>query len=250
VARAIKPHFVIINAGVGSQFDPFFTGGSEIQSIYEDVNSKTRIIREYDLITDPTPNPSPALDRTLTFDEFGTYGIGLVGLQNQNINTNNFFFKFNSDSPKYTDTFYETTAGDADSDYKVTSKYTSTEPSFPTPILRRVVKEIINDTLRAKYYRKGFTWWDLLRRLTLDEVGDMLGKLQSSIWRDLGNGKFNGGEKIHVSLNSDDEITGIITTKPASDDESSEFTSTEPGDIEDTTYVTDDDRINTNATGD
>jgi len=249
VARGLVPKVLVFVFSSGSKFLPIREGFSDIISISNDTNSKRRFVRGMPIISHPSPDTAGyALDRTLVFDEFGTYGIGLVGQQYGNLNTNKFFFKFDPDSSKYKDTFYKTTGGDHENDYTVCSTYTGDEPAQETPILRRVAKEIINETLRAKYYRKGFTWWDILSRLTLGEVGRMINDLPPDIWKDLATGRFTGGNKIFPSLNSDDEITGIITTKPSADDETIAMGVTDdPVDITDTKIIKATDRFDTIA---
>ena len=248
LARGIIPKVIVFVFGTGSK-NTVFHAMSDIKDVYFDDDYERRVTREVNIISHPDQSRNnleePVLERKGIFSDFGTYGLGRIGASIVNPHKNKFYYTFDATKPKYTDVFFDA-AGSAMEhggfgDVPGLVGYSSEEPEPVTPILRRIAKDIITDTLSIKYFRKNFTWWDIYRRIKLSEVGELFQDISPSIFKDLENGVFTNGQRITDSLNSKEDITGVIIQQPTP--EGPIPAELNPESILDTTYISVEERI-------
>jgi len=202
IARGIIPRALIILRAIGSKYTPFHSK-SKIEKIYENTEGLTRVIRSCELV--PYMEPSieknmHALKRKYTFLEYGTYGLGPIGVQKSNHKNGEYdvdrtFFE------------YEPSANSSRELYFRGESYVSSAPDVVLPPTTNLVSGII-DRLKSNYYYTHFTWWDIFRRLTLLEFNQLQLEITGDVLKKLKNGELTGGVSITHVL-SNEPNTGI-----------------------------------------
>jgi len=206
ITRGIAPRVLVFVFGSGSKHNPFHAT-SKINSIFTDDDGGQRIHRACDLV--PYMHPSitgggnHVLKQQYTFTTSGTYGLGPVGTQKANFDQDRTFFVYDP-GDKYDSVFFSE------------GIYTSTEPAIAVPATRRLIKEIINDVLITNYEFTHFTWWDLFRRLKLNEYADLRLEMTHEVSRMLEKGDLSNGTPIRKILVKESE-TGITSELLESD---------------------------------
>jgi len=195
IARSIIPWTLIFVFGRGSEHDPFHQK-SKIERIFLDDSGAQRVHRSCELTPHPAAWTSPVLEQAYTFHTYNTYGLGPLGVVKENADTDRTFFTFN-ESNVTTNVFFED------------GGYVSSEPAISIPITRRVVKEIIEDTLMSDYAYTHFTDWDLNSRLTSNEFSEL--QLEASEFKNLlRSGLFTEGKPLKYIM-SGESNTGITS---------------------------------------
>ena len=178
------PFGLIVTPVAGSKFNPF-NGFSTITS-YEPI-----IIRSLQFRSSiKNSNPTPELKQENLYNSTG--GELKVGLVEPN-DTQNVLYKYEASSSLYTDTFYR------DGSYQTSSSpVSSTGTSF-------MVKDVI-DYLYNTYKPNEVLWFDILRRMPLNRVGELFYDFDRELLNSLERG-FRHNMKINYLLRTDKDLT-------------------------------------------
>ena len=181
------PFGLIVTPVAGSKFNPF-NGFSTITS-YEPVITRSLQFRS----SIKSSNPTPELKQENLYNSTG--GELKVGLVEPN-DTQNVVYKYEASSPLYTETFYR------DGSYKTSSSpVSSTGTSF-------MVKDVI-DYLYNTYKPNEVLWFDILRRMPLNRVGELFYDFDRGLLNSLERG-FRHNMKINYLLRTDKDLTSQI----------------------------------------
>jgi hypothetical protein len=183
IARNI-PFGLIITPVAGSKFNPF-NGQSQLGS-YEDPFSRSlRLTPDID-VSDLQPS-RPELEEVNLFNDTG--GELKVGLA-EPVDTQNVIYKYEASSSRYTNTFFK------DGEY-TTSAEVSTVSSQG---LSYMVKDVI-DYIVDTYSPASIAWYDVIRRMPLNKVGELMYDNDPRLLGELEQG-FRSGLNINFVLNT------------------------------------------------
>ena len=181
------PFGLIVTPVAGSKFNPF-NGFSTINQ-YEPVIERSLEFRP----SIKGSNPNPELKQENLYNSTG--GELKVGLVEPN-DTQNVLYKYEATSPLYTETFYR------DGSYQTSSSpVSSTGTSF-------MVKDVI-DYLYNTYKPNEVLWFDILRRMPLNRVGELFYDFDRELLNSLERG-FRHNMKINYLLRTDKDLTSQI----------------------------------------
>jgi hypothetical protein len=181
------PFGLIVTPVAGSKFNPF-NGFSEILT-YE-----PQVVRLLGFRPSIRGNDSfagnPELKQENLYNSTG--GDLKVGLVEPN-DTQNVLYKYDATSPLYTETFYR------DGSYQTSSSpVSSTGTSF-------MIKDVL-DYLYTTYSPDEILWFDVLRRMPLNRVGELFYDYNNELLNRLERG-FRHNMKINYLLKSDKDLT-------------------------------------------
>lgn len=184
------PFGLIITPVAGSKFNPF-NGFSTILT-YE--SSVTRLLKFGPSIRgNDSFAGNPELKQENLYNSTG--GDLKVGLVEPN-DTQNILYKYEANSPLYTETFYR------DGLYQTSSSpVSSTGTSF-------MVKEVL-DFIHTTYSPDEILWFDVLRRMPLNRVGELFYDYNNELINRLERG-FRHNMKINYLLKSDKDLSNQI----------------------------------------
>jgi len=196
IARNI-PFGLIITPVVGSKFNPF-NGKSTLDSFEEPFTRSLLLIPDIDVF-DLKPN-KPELEEVNLFNS--TNGDLKVGLA-EPVDTQNVLYKYDASNERYTETFFKNGEYTTSADISVVS---SQGLSF-------MIKDVI-DYIITTYDPEVISWYDVIRRMPLNRVGEFLYDSNNLLISELDRG-FRSGVKINFILNTSKDILSKIL----SDDE-------------------------------
>ena len=231
IVRGNIPKALVFIPAIGSRYNPFHAK-SKIDNIdYAEtaVTPFIRVSRGCEFVpyleTQSAKHSKHASTRKFTYEEYGTYGRGSLGTLRENhplgtFDVDSSFFTYElSGNEEYSNLFYNS------------SSYSSSAPDIELPPTTVAVSGVIGD-LKNKYNYTHFTWWDIFRRLKLRDYAALQLEMNKVIIKALENGVVTGGDKVSMVLSGPNESnTGL---RHPSDD---------------TTYLTEDDRIELLADG-
>ena len=183
IARNI-PFGIIITPVVGSKFNPF-NGKSRLSSFVEPF---VRIIQlSPDINVNDTEAPKPDMEERNLFDETGNYKVGLA----EPADTQSIVYKYESSSTRYTECFYKDGVYTTSSDFAPVS----------TPGESYIIREVI-DYITDNYSNTDISWYDVIRRMPLNKVGEFLY---------LSNARFiRNGLKINSVFNTSNDVESLL----------------------------------------
>jgi hypothetical protein len=243
IVRGNIPRALVFIPAVGSKYNPFHAK-SRIESVFHDTAGILRVSRSCDFM--PYLEQGPPTDiryastRKFTYDEYKTYGRGLLGTKSENhplgvFDVDSSFFTYElSGKQEYENLFYSNASG-----------YTSGVPEIVLPPTTKLVAGVIDD-LKSKYEYTHFTYWDIFRRLKFSDYAALQAEMNEEIIKALEHGVVTGDTLISMVLSGRNESnTGIRhpndNTKYLTEDERLSLLS--DGTItEDITYLSDSDR--------
>ena len=183
IARNI-PFGLIITPVAGSKFNPF-NGQSQLGS-YEDPFSRSlRLTPDID-VSDLQPS-RPELEEVNLFNDTG--GELKVGLA-EPVDTQNVIYKYEASSSRYTNTFFK------DGEYTTSSEVSTVS----SPGLSYMVKDVI-DYIVDTYSPTSIAWYDVIRRMPLNKVGELMYDNDPRLLGELEQG-FRSGLNINFVLNT------------------------------------------------
>lgn len=149
------PFALIVTPVVGSKYNPF-NGFSEIQSV------DSRVVRSMsfkpDISLSDTDIPKPRLREVNLYNEAsGALKVGLV----EPVDSQNIVHRFEASNTLYTNTFYNN------------GEYTTSNAPVSSHGISYLVKDVV-DYLIDTYDPDDMIWFDVLRRMPLNRVGELL----------------------------------------------------------------------------
>ena len=206
IVRGIVPRALIFVSSKGSTYTNFHSK-SKIRNITKNASNNIIVTRDCELVSllqsKTTSDITHALTRKYTFNEYRTYGIGLLGTKESNhdggvFDVDKTFFVYDP-SAKYDNVYYEAdTLG-------YVSSVSSTMPST-TYLLSEVTK-----TITDNYLYSHLTWWDLFRRLKLFDYGALQIEMTQQVTNALESGLLINGTRVtYVKSEEDINNTGIV----------------------------------------
>ena len=209
IVRGIVPRALIFVPAKGSAYTNFHSK-SKISTIKKDGSNNIIVTRNCELISlledTNVKYLSHALTRKYTYNEYGTYGLGLLGTQESNhaggvFDVDKTFFVYDP-SGKY------------DNLYLNESTYTSSVSSTPPPTT--VLTSGVLKTITDNYKYTHLTWWDLFRRLKLFDYGALQIEMTQEVTNAIEDGRLTDGIKVtHVM--SEEEVSNTGITNPELD---------------------------------
>ena len=190
IARNI-PFGLVITPVAGSKFNPF-NGRSKV---IEHTEPYGRLIRlNPDINVSDANAPKPQLEEAVLFYDTGDVKVGLVEpADNQNI-----VYKYQASSPLYTETFY------ADGVYTTSADITPVSTPGESYIIREVIDYIV-----TTYNPEKVTWYDVIRRMPLNKVGEFLYSTSPFLVNELERG-LRSGLKIDSVFNTDKDLDDLL----------------------------------------
>lgn len=196
------PMAVILVPGCGVEHNPFYSN-SKMSFISENISRSLDLIP--DINTDSKDSNTPLLDELLLHEVLGTYYFGLYEKENY-FDTRGLIYSYNPSSNYFNNSYYYNDA------YSNVQPPSSMRTGSPESILVKLVTRLVND-----YSPKELTWWDVFRRLSFSEIGNLFTLDTTDILDKLSNGLV-GGIKIRKVLSRFGEIeTGITVPLLESD---------------------------------
>ena len=190
IARNI-PFGLIITPVMGSKFNPF-NARSLLGSFS---NTSTRSIRlKPDINISDSDAPKPDMEEAVLFNETGQVRVGLAEpADNQNV-----IYKYQASDTRYTETFFK------DGNYSTSANVETVSTPGEAFIVREVIDFIINN-----YNPDKITWFDVIRRMPINKVGEYLHVVTDRLVNELERG-FRGGLRINSVFNTDSDIESKI----------------------------------------
>ena len=182
------PFGLIITPVMGSKHNPF-NGQSKLEGFVDPFVRTIRLIPDIN-ITDLEVS-KPDLEEVNLFNETG--GDLKVGLAEPN-DTQNVIYKYQASDARYTDTFY------IDGEYTTSANITSVSTNGISYMVRDVI-----DYIKTEYDPETITWYDVIRRMPLNKVGEFLHSTNSRIVNELERG-FRDNIKIKSVLNTGKDL--------------------------------------------
>lgn len=182
------PFGLIITPVMGSKHNPF-NGQSKLENFVDPFVRTIRLIPDIN-ITDLEVS-KPDLEEVNLFNDTG--GDLRVGLAEPN-DTQNVIYKYQASDVRYTDTFY------VDGEYTTSANI----PSVSTNGISYMVRDVI-DYIKTEYNPETITWYDVIRRMPLNRVGEFLNSTNSRIVNELERG-FRDNIKIKSVLNTGKDL--------------------------------------------
>ena len=179
------PFGIILYPGRGSKHNPFGEM-SELVEWEHSVRRSASFIPHIDTAQDGTWETT--LEKEFSVDVDGVYRVGLF----EPIDVDNVVFKFETSAPIYQDTYYSSKTG-----------LSSTAPTRVRSAIGKMINRVIDNTILARYEipTSSITWYDVFRRLSSDEIFEiMVTRAGPGLSHWLSNGG-RGGVKIGMILN-------------------------------------------------
>jgi hypothetical protein len=190
IARNI-PFGLVITPVAGSKFNPF-NGRSTVIEHAEPYGRLLRLNPDIDVSDENAPKPQ--LEEAVLFYETGDVKVGLVEpSDNQNI-----VYKYQASSSLYTETFY------ADGVYTTSADITPVSTPGESYIIREVIDYIV-----TTYNPEKVTWYDVIRRMPLNKVGEFLYSTTPALVNRLERG-LRSGLKIDSVFNTDRDLDDLL----------------------------------------
>ena len=208
IVRGNVPKALIFIPAVGSKYNPFHTK-SKIDTIDNHADGSLLVSRSCEFVPyleqAASQEVKHASTRKYTFPNLGTLGRGPLGVLKDNhpggeydVDASYFTYEL-SGKAEYKNLFYSD------------GTYTSDAPSIELPPTTKVAVNIIGD-LKSKYKYTHFTWWDIFRRLKMNEYAALRLEMANSheIKKALENGVVTGGTLVsNVLAGPNESNTGL-----------------------------------------
>jgi hypothetical protein len=186
------PFALIITPVVGSKHNPF-NGQSSLYSLKEPYIRSIELLPDISIFDEK--DLTPDLDEVSLYDD--TSGDLKVGLVEPN-DSQNIIYKYNPSTGRYLNTFYK------DGEYLTNDSVASGTLKGMEYLVREVV-----DYLKDEYSPEVITWYDVIRRLPLNRVGQLLYSNSETLISELESG-FRGGLLIKSVLNTDKNFENVL----------------------------------------
>jgi hypothetical protein len=185
------PFGLIITPVVGSRHNPF-NGFSTMQSFNEKVVRKLSFTM--DINTNDTAPQKPQLSETILYNKVaGALKIGLV----EPADSQNVVHRFAASSSLYTDTFFSE------------GKYTTSSTTVSSYGISYLVKDVL-DYLINTYDPEDIMWFDALRRMPLNKVGELLYDTNIDLLSSLERGLRNEMQIHNVIRSENNPVSDVL----------------------------------------